>query len=83
VVLAENHVLLREGISRLVAANDNLELAGTAGDMPTLLSQAERERPDVGTTSLARVQAPVPGVVLARGPIPATILARWRAREPR
>ena len=34
VVLAEDHVLLREGISRLVAANDDMELVGTAGDLP-------------------------------------------------
>jgi DNA-binding NarL/FixJ family response regulator len=52
VVLAEDHVLLREGISRLVAANDDLELAGTAGDLPALLSLAERERPDVVVTDI-------------------------------
>ncbi len=52
VVLAEDHVLLREGISRLVAANDDLELAGTAGDLPALLALIERERPDVVVTDI-------------------------------
>jgi DNA-binding NarL/FixJ family response regulator len=52
VVLAEDHVLLREGISRLVAANDDLELVGTAGDLPGLLSLVERERPDVVVTDI-------------------------------
>jgi DNA-binding NarL/FixJ family response regulator len=52
VVLAEDHVLLREGISRLVAANADMELTGTAGDLPSLLSLAERERPDVVVTDI-------------------------------
>jgi DNA-binding NarL/FixJ family response regulator len=52
VVLAEDHVLLREGISRLVAANDDMELAGTAADLPGLLALAEREHPDVVVTDI-------------------------------
>jgi DNA-binding NarL/FixJ family response regulator len=52
VVLAEDHVLLREGVSRLVAANEDLELAGTAGDLPELLALIERERPDVVVTDI-------------------------------
>ncbi|HTX85108.1 MAG TPA: response regulator transcription factor [Streptosporangiaceae bacterium] len=52
VVLAEDHVLLREGISRLVAANADMELAGTAGDLPGLLALAEGERPDVVVTDI-------------------------------
>jgi DNA-binding NarL/FixJ family response regulator len=52
VVLAEDHVLLREGISRLVAANADMELAGTAGDLPGLLALADRERPDVVITDI-------------------------------
>lgn len=58
VVLAEDHVLLREGISRLVAANDDMELAGTAGDLPGLLALIERERPDVIVTD---IRMPRPG----------------------
>jgi len=51
-VLAEDHVLLREGISRLVAANDDMELAGTVGDLPALLELIEREHPDVVVTDI-------------------------------
>jgi DNA-binding NarL/FixJ family response regulator len=52
VVLADDHVLLREGTSRLVAANEDLELVGTAGDLPGLLELLERERPDVVVTDI-------------------------------
>jgi DNA-binding NarL/FixJ family response regulator len=52
VVLAEDHALLREGISRLVAASEDLELVGTAGDLPGLLALMERERPDVVVTDI-------------------------------
>ncbi len=51
-MLAEDHVLLREGISRLVAANDDMELAGTAGDLPALLELIEREQPAVVVTDI-------------------------------
>ena len=33
VALAEDNVLLREGVSRLVASNDDFELVGTASDL--------------------------------------------------
>jgi DNA-binding NarL/FixJ family response regulator len=52
VVLAEDHVLLREGISRLVATDEELELVGTAGDLPGLLELVEREQPDVVVTDI-------------------------------
>jgi DNA-binding NarL/FixJ family response regulator len=52
VVLAEDHVLLREGISRLVSADEELELVGTAGDLPQLLALVEREQPDVIVTDI-------------------------------
>jgi DNA-binding NarL/FixJ family response regulator len=52
VVLAEDHVLLREGLSRLVSANEDMELAGTAGDLPELLALIEREHPDVVVTDI-------------------------------
>jgi DNA-binding NarL/FixJ family response regulator len=52
VVLAEDHVLLREGISRLVAAHDDLELAGTASDLPELLDLIGSEAPDVVVTDI-------------------------------
>ncbi len=52
VVLAEDNVLLREGISRLVAAQDDLDLVGMAGDLPGLLDLIDREKPDVVVTDI-------------------------------
>jgi len=52
VVLAEDHALLREGISRLVAAHDDLELAGTASDLPELLDLIGTQAPDVVVTDI-------------------------------
>jgi DNA-binding NarL/FixJ family response regulator len=52
VVLAEDHVLLREGMSRLVAASEDLELAGVAGDLPELLAVVREQVPDVVVTDI-------------------------------
>ena len=52
VVLAEDNVLLREGMSRLIAANDDFELAGTASDLPELLALVGAEHPDVVVTDI-------------------------------
>lgn len=51
-VLAEDNVLLREGISRLFDAQDDLELIGTASDLPELLTLIERDEPDVVITDI-------------------------------
>ena len=50
--LAEDNVLLREGMSRLVAANEEFELAGVAGDLPQLLSLVKEREPDVVVTDI-------------------------------
>jgi len=52
VVLAEDNVLLREGMSRLVAANEDFELVGTASDLPELLAVIEQAGPDVVVTDI-------------------------------
>jgi DNA-binding NarL/FixJ family response regulator len=52
VALAEDNVLLREGISRLVAANSDFELVGVAGDLPQLLALAAEREPDVVVTDI-------------------------------
>ena len=52
VALAEDNVLLREGISRLVAANDDFELVGVAADLPQLLALAREQKPDVVVTDI-------------------------------
>jgi DNA-binding NarL/FixJ family response regulator len=52
VALAEDHVLLREGISRLVAANEDFELVGVAADLPQLLRIVSEQEPDVVVTDI-------------------------------
>jgi DNA-binding NarL/FixJ family response regulator len=52
VALAEDHVLLREGISRLVSADDDFELVGVASDLPGLLAVVAEQDPDVVITDI-------------------------------
>jgi DNA-binding NarL/FixJ family response regulator len=51
-VLAEDNALLREGISRLVDAAEDLEIAGVAGDLPELLALVGEVTPDVVVTDI-------------------------------
>jgi DNA-binding NarL/FixJ family response regulator len=52
VVLAEDNTLLREGISRLIQADEELELVGVATDLPTLLALVDEHQPDVVVTDI-------------------------------
>ena len=47
IVLAEDNALLRQGLTRLIEGGEGLELAGTATDLPQLLSLVDTEKPDV------------------------------------
>ena len=52
VALAEDNVLLREGVSRLVSANEDFELVGVASDLPQLLALVSEHAPDVVVTDI-------------------------------
>ena len=52
VVLAEDNTLLRQGVEKLIALQDGLELVGTAGDLPGLLALVEEVEPDVVVTDI-------------------------------
>jgi len=52
IVLAEDNALLREGVSRLVEAQQDLELVGVAADLPSLLSLVDAATPDVVVTDI-------------------------------
>jgi DNA-binding NarL/FixJ family response regulator len=52
VALAEDNVLLREGVSRLVSSDEDFELVGTASDLPELLALVAAVRPDVVITDI-------------------------------
>ena len=47
VVLGEDNALLRQGLVRLLSADADVEVVGTAADLPDLLAVVDRERPDV------------------------------------
>jgi DNA-binding NarL/FixJ family response regulator len=46
-VLAEDNALLRQGLVRLVEADPELDLVGTASDLPELLRLVDETKPDV------------------------------------
>jgi DNA-binding NarL/FixJ family response regulator len=52
VVLAEDNALLRQGVEKLIAHEDGLELVGTANDLPGLLALVETAEPDVVVTDI-------------------------------
>jgi DNA-binding NarL/FixJ family response regulator len=52
VVLAEDHALVRDGLTRLVQAEDAFELVGVASDLPGLLALVEEQKPDVVVTDI-------------------------------
>ena len=52
VVLAEDNALLRQGLVRLVEADAQMEVAGTAQDLPALLELVARVEPDVVVTDI-------------------------------
>jgi len=80
VVLAEDNYLVREGVARLLAAADDIDLVGTCADYDTLMAAVAAEAPDVVVTDIRmpptgtdegvraanalRVDAPTVGVVV-------------------
>jgi DNA-binding NarL/FixJ family response regulator len=52
VVLAEDNALLRTGLARLIEHHPDLELAGTAADLPELLARVAEDEPDVVVTDI-------------------------------
>ena len=52
VALAEDNALLRDGVSRLVAAIEDFELVGTASSLPELIAVIQSSEPDVVITDI-------------------------------
>jgi class 3 adenylate cyclase/ActR/RegA family two-component response regulator len=52
VVLADDNVLVREGVRALLDASDGIEVVGVADDAPSLLSAASEHEPDVVVTDI-------------------------------
>ena len=51
-VVAEDSLLVREGIVRLLSAYDDVEIAGVAIDLPQLLAAVDDKSPDVVLTDI-------------------------------
>ena len=52
IVLAEDQYLVREGLRRLLEAQDGLEVVSVCDDLGSLFAQVEAERPDVVVTDI-------------------------------
>ncbi len=52
VVLAEDHLIVREGLRRLLEPRTDLEIAAVCDDLDSLLAAVETERPDVVITDI-------------------------------
>ena len=52
IVLAEDQYLVREGLRRLLEAQEGLEVVSVCGDLDSLLAEVESERPDVVVTDI-------------------------------
>jgi DNA-binding NarL/FixJ family response regulator len=52
VVFADDNYLLREGVKQLIESQPELELAGTATDLKSLIEAVNREQPDVVVTDI-------------------------------
>jgi DNA-binding NarL/FixJ family response regulator len=51
-VLAEDNYLVREGVRRLLETQPDLEIVAVCGDLDSLLSAVDEERPDVVVTDI-------------------------------
>jgi DNA-binding NarL/FixJ family response regulator len=47
VLIVDDHMLVREGLRRILQAQDDMEVVGEAGDSAAAVAAAARERPDV------------------------------------
>jgi DNA-binding NarL/FixJ family response regulator len=52
VVVAEDNLLVREGVVTLLAHQDGIEVAGSVGSYDELMEAVEREKPDVVLTDI-------------------------------
>jgi DNA-binding NarL/FixJ family response regulator len=51
-VIADDHLLVREGVRRLLETDPDIEVAAECGDLDSLLAAVEAERPDVVVTDI-------------------------------
>ena len=52
VALADDNLIVREGIAQILSIEPGLEVVASCGDLPTLMEAVERERPAVVVTDI-------------------------------
>ena len=52
IALADDNLIVREGVERILAADPGMDVVASCGDLPSLLAAIERERPDVLVTDI-------------------------------
>ena len=52
IALADDSLIAREGIERILAGQTDIEVVASCGDLPSLLEAVESERPDVVVTDI-------------------------------
>jgi DNA-binding NarL/FixJ family response regulator len=52
IVIADDHLLVREGVRRLLETDPDIEVAAVCGDLDSLLAAVEKEHPDVVVTDI-------------------------------
>ncbi len=52
VVIADDNLLVREGLAQVLAGQQNIELVGAYGDLPSLVEALEADPPDVVLTDI-------------------------------
>ena len=51
-MIAEDHLIVREGVRRLLETQPDIEVAAVCGDLDSLLAAVDAERPDVVVTDI-------------------------------
>jgi DNA-binding NarL/FixJ family response regulator len=52
IALADDSVIAREGVARILAGDPEMHVVASCGDLPSLLAAVESERPDVVVTDI-------------------------------
>jgi DNA-binding NarL/FixJ family response regulator len=50
IALADDSLIAREGVAQILAAQPEIEVVASCGDLPSLLHAVQSERPDVVVT---------------------------------
>ena len=69
-VIADDHLLVREGVRRLLETEPDIEVVAECGDLDSLLAAVEAERPDVVVTDIRMPPGNIDEGIQAAGAAP-------------